>query len=69
MTSTGIFIVILLIIILIKYLIKKHKQKIASENVVQKECKSEAQLAYEQRKLEKKKAKNKNNSNKKFKKK
>lgn len=66
-TTTAIFAVLFLIIILVKHVLKLKKQKIEEKTEVKKECKSEAQLAYEKRKLEKKLSKennkNKNNKN------
>ena len=60
MTSIGVFVVCLLIFMLIKHLIKLHKTKVTASTEVQKQCKSEAQLAYEKRKLEKQLSKKSN---------
>lgn len=60
MTSIGVFVVCLFIFMLIKHLIKLHKAKVTASTEVQKQCKSEAQLAYEKRKLEKQLSKKSN---------
>ena len=54
MTTVGAFVIVFLVIWLIQHLVKRAKLKKIQERTVTKVCKSEAQLAYEQKKLNKK---------------
>ena len=72
MTTTGVCIIIFLICWLVSYLIKKHKAKklLEEQAIIPNSDKpmSAGKFAYEQRKLEKQRSKNKNNKTKKRKK-
>ena len=53
MTTVAVFALVFAIIWLVQYLIQRSKLKKIEERTVKKECKSEGQFAYEQRKLNK----------------